>query len=221
MGDPAKKRKQYETPRKKWNKTLLETEKKIVSEYGLKNKRELRRAGTWLKNKRDIAKSLLALPLEKRLQRETELGGGLKKIGLTNDNSTLDDVLSLKVEELLEKRLQTIVFKKKDFANTVKQARQFVVHGHIAIGGKKVDAPGYVVRTSEVAEVGWYRKPLKVKEEKAKKDLKREFEESSGEAAAEAKPAEAAKHGVKAGEAGQKQEEVSEGKGKYEAEAEN
>src|SRR3989338_5518208 len=116
MGDPAKKRKQYETPRKKWNKTLLETEKKIVSEYGLKNKRELRRAGTWLKNKRDIAKSLLALPLEKRLQRETELIGGLKKIGLTNDNSTLGDVLSLKVEELLEKRLQTIVFKKKDFA---------------------------------------------------------------------------------------------------------
>ena len=63
MGDPKKRRKRYETPRKKWDKQLLETEKKLLEFYGLVNKRDLRKHITWLKNKRQIARGLLALPL--------------------------------------------------------------------------------------------------------------------------------------------------------------
>jgi len=179
MGDPKKRRKQYSTPRKKWDKQLLESERKLVNFYGLKNKKELRKHTTWLRNKRQIARSLLALPLETRMVREKELMSGLRKINLVKSDAILDDVLGLKVEELLEKRLQTIILR-KGLANTSKQARQFIVHGHISLKGKRISAPGYLVHIDEVSELGWHRKPLKIENEKPKKDLKKEFEESAG-----------------------------------------
>jgi len=178
MGDPAKRRKKYQTPRKEWDKTLLETEKALVTLYGLKNKKELRTVGTWIKNKRHIARKLLALPIELRRQRESELLGGLKKYGLVSEKATVDDVLGLKVEEALEKRLQTTVFR-KGLANTINQARQFVVHGHIAINKNKVDAPGYMVLVDEASSISWYKKPIKT-EQDSPKNLKKAFEESAG-----------------------------------------
>ncbi|HLC79011.1 MAG TPA: 30S ribosomal protein S4 [archaeon] len=180
MGEPRKKRKQYEIPRKHWDKALLEKERKVVDFYGLKNKRELRKIETWLKYKKQNAKGLLALSLEKRMQRQSELMSGLRRIGLISATATLDDVLGLKIEEFLEKRLQTLVLR-KGFANTTKQARQFVVHGHIAIAGKRVSTPSYVVPVSEASQIGWYRKPMKIESTAPKRDLKKEFEESSGE----------------------------------------
>jgi small subunit ribosomal protein S4 len=178
MGDPAKKRKLYKNPRKQWDSQLLERERKLVEFYGLKNKRELRRTETWLRQKKKLARDLLGLPLEIRKQREAELMNGLKKIGLVKEGSTIDDVLGLKIEEVLERRLQTYVYR-KGFANTTKQARQFVVHGHIAIAGKKISAPSYMVPLSEVETIGWYRKPIKIEAQAQKdvKDLKKEFEE--------------------------------------------
>src|SRR3989338_8327022 len=131
MGEPRKKRKQYETPRKQWDKRLLEAERKLANTYGLVNKREIRRPMTWLKYKRNQAK---------RMQRQQELISGLTKIGMISGESTLDDVLGLKIEGILEKRLQTMVFR-KGLANSVKQARQFITHGHIAINGKRVSSP--------------------------------------------------------------------------------
>ena len=50
----------------------------------------------------------------------------------------LDDVLNLNVNDLLSRRLQTIVTKKLGFT-TPYQARQAVVHGHIMIGERKVE----------------------------------------------------------------------------------
>ncbi len=180
MGDPKKKRKKYDTPRKKWDKQLLVTERKLVDFYGLKNKKELRKHETWLKNKRTIARSLLALPLDKRQQRQSELMSGLKKIDLVQKEATLDDVLSLKVEAVLEKRLQTLTLR-KGLANTSNQARQFIVHGHIAIKKEKINAPSYLVPVDEALEIGWFRKPLELNTAPAKKaDLKKEFEESAG-----------------------------------------
>jgi len=178
VGDPKKKRKKYKTPRKKWDKQLLEAERKMVDFYGLKNKKELRKHGTWLKNKRQIARSLLALTLETRLQREKELISGLRKIGLVNENATLDDVLGLKVEELLEKRLQTIVLR-KGLANTSKQARQFIIHGHISLNNNKINVPSYLVPIDKVSDVSWYKNPIIIELE-PKKDLKKEFEKAAG-----------------------------------------
>ena len=181
MGEPRKKRKQYETPRKQWDKRLLEAERKLSDTYGLVNKREIRRFMTWLKYKRRQVKSLLALPLDKRAQRQQELISGLRKIGLVEGEASLDDVLGLKIEGLLERRLQTMVFR-KGLANTAKQARQFITHGHVAINGKRVSSPGYIVPVSEAGAIGWYRKPIKVETSEPKRDLKKEFEEASGAA---------------------------------------
>lgn len=197
MGDPARKRKQYTNPRKQWDTQLLEREKKLVEFYGLKNKRELRRAETWLRGKKKQARDLLALPLEARKQREAELMSGLAKIGLTKEGSTIDDVLGLKTEELLERRLQTYVYR-KGLANTTGQSRQFIVHGHIAIAGKKAGSPSYIVPLNEVEAIGWYRKPIKIEVNTPKKDLKKEFEESAG---APAEAEEPKKEGNAEGEA--------------------
>ncbi|MCQ4335807.1 MAG: 30S ribosomal protein S4, partial [Sulfolobales archaeon] len=52
-------------------------------------------------------------------------------------------------------RLQTIVFK-KGLARTIHQARQLIVHGHIAIGGRRVTSPGYIVKKSEEDLIDFY-----------------------------------------------------------------
>ncbi len=210
MGDPKKKRKQYDKPRKKWDKQRIEKERRIVDFYGLKNKRELRRLETLLRNKKHLARAMLALPLEKRIVREQELMSNLRKYGLVKDDSTIDDILSLKVEDILEKRFQTVVFR-KGLANTSKQARQFITHGHIAIAKNRVSIPGYLVQADEVSQVNWYSEPIKFETQKPKKDLKKEFEEASGkenaaEEAAKEAPGET-KESEKTGTANEEAEE--------------
>ena len=63
-------------------------------------------------------------------------------------DSQLDDILTLDVNTILERRLQTIVYR-SGLANTIKQARQFVVHGHISLNGHCVDVPSYKVKVEE------------------------------------------------------------------------
>ena len=117
------------------------------------------------------------------MQREKELMSGLRKIGLVKGEATLDDVLGLKVNEVLEKRLQTLVLR-KGMANTSNQARQFIVHGHVAILGKRISAPSYLVPVGEASEIRWANRKILI-DEKPKKDLKKSFEEAKGEKAKE------------------------------------
>ena len=49
----------------------------------------------------------------------------------------------------LETRLDNIVYR-LGFAQTLRQARQMVVHGHILIDGQKVDRPSYKVKINQV-----------------------------------------------------------------------
>ena len=73
--------------------------------------------------------------------------------GLTlRSNATLDDVLSLTLEDLLERRLQTVVVN-KGLAATLDQARQFITHGHIAIAGVRVTSPSHIVLRKEEDEI--------------------------------------------------------------------
>jgi len=97
---------------------------------------------------RGIARSLFGMPSSKRKILEAQLLNKLKRMGILSENAVLDDVLDLTVESILERRLQTIVFK-KGLAKTIHQARQLIVHGHIAIGGRKVFSPGYLVLKDE------------------------------------------------------------------------
>ena len=69
-------------------------------------------------------------------------------------NPRLDDILGLTMESLFARRLQTIVYL-KGFANTPKQARQFITHGHISISGKKVTIPSYIVKAGEERNVNY------------------------------------------------------------------
>jgi len=186
MGDIRKPRKQYTQPRKRWDKNRIERDKKLKLLYGLKNTKELRRFETFLRKKRMNAKKLLALPLDKRLAREEELIRSLNNYGILPLDAKLDDVLGLGIENLLEKRLQTIVWR-KDMAKTIKQARQFITHGHIAINGRKVDAPNYLVKTAELGVIAYYKGPLELEPPKPDKkaDLKKAFEEAAGTETAE------------------------------------
>jgi len=94
------------------------------------------------------ARGLLAAPPDVRKERESILLGRLVRLGLLKEGATLDDVLSLKVEDLLERRLQTIVWR-RGLAKTIHQSRQLIVHGHVTIGGRVVDRPGYLVSREE------------------------------------------------------------------------
>ena len=76
----------------------------------------------------------------------------LKRLSLIKDTSNVDAVLGLELKNLMERRLQSVVYK-KGLANTVKQARQFIVHGHIVAGGKKITAPSYLVSENEEKQV--------------------------------------------------------------------
>ncbi|MEM2690623.1 MAG: 30S ribosomal protein S4, partial [Candidatus Bathyarchaeia archaeon] len=116
--------------------------------YGLRNKRELWRHKTMLSKFRGIARSLIGKPPEERRKMEEELLSRLKKLGIIHETAVLDDVLDLTVEDILERRLQTIVFR-KGLAKTIHQARQLITHGHIAIGNQRVTVPSYLVTREE------------------------------------------------------------------------
>ncbi|WP_419993429.1 30S ribosomal protein S4 [Streptomyces boninensis] len=55
------------------------------------------------------------------------------------------------VEEL-ERRLDALVLR-SGLARTIYQARQMVVHGHIAVNGRKVDKPSFRVSPEDVVQV--------------------------------------------------------------------
>ena len=149
MGDPRKPRKKYDTPNHPWIKERIEREHELCRKYGLVNKKEVWKAETKLRNYRRQARRLISDTTEQGAKEAQQLFNVLKRYGiLKKENPTLDDVLALTIEDILERRLQTIVFR-KGLARTIKRARQLIVHGHIAVNGRKVTAPGYLVPVDE------------------------------------------------------------------------
>jgi small subunit ribosomal protein S4 len=151
MGDPKKLRKSYRRPRRIWNSDQLSSELYIIGSYGLRNKRELWKAQTKVANFRNQARKLLALTLEERQEKESLLLSFLNRLGLAN-TSSLDDILNLKIEDILERRLQTIVMRKMGIKSPF-QARQVVVHGHVSVGNQKVNLPGYLVKKQDESRI--------------------------------------------------------------------
>ena len=148
MGDPKYPRKVWRKPKRPLNYDLKMEELRTLGSFGLRTKKELWKAHTELSRVRHQARSLLALRQEVRAEREPVLMKSLARIGLVNDDATLDDVLNLQVTDLLSRRLQTIVWKKLGFRSPY-QARQAVVHGHIMLDDRIVDIPSYVVRPDQ------------------------------------------------------------------------
>lgn len=54
--------------------------------------------------------------------------------------------------QILESRLDSVVFR-LGLANTRREARQIVNHGHITVNGQKVDIPSYLVKPGDVIAV--------------------------------------------------------------------
>ena len=152
MGDPKTSRKVWRKPKRPLNYDLIMDELKTLGTFGLKTKRELWKTQTELSRVRLQARSLLALRQEDREKKEPVLIQSLSKIGLVGQDSTLDDVLNLQVNDLLSRRFQTIA-QKKLFFKTPYQARQAIVHGHIMIGDRVITIPSYIVKIEEEEKI--------------------------------------------------------------------
>ena len=157
---PGKNHKQYETPKRRFEKSRIDDENRLVIEFGLRNKRELWKAQSTLRRYRRAARDLLALKssvTDEALiaRKEDELLGHLAKYGLLPEGAGIGDVLAMKTENELERRLQTVVYR-KGLARSPKQARQMITHGHISVNGRKVTIPGCRIRKSEESGVLYY-----------------------------------------------------------------
>jgi len=148
MGDPKYSRKVWKKPKRPLNYELKMEELKTLGTFGLRTKRELWKTRTELSRVRHQARLLLGLRQEVREEKEPVLMKSLARIGLVNAEATLDDVLNLGTDDLLSRRLQSIVTKKLGF-KTPYQARQAVIHGHIMIGDRKINIPSYTVKVDE------------------------------------------------------------------------
>jgi small subunit ribosomal protein S4 len=155
MGDPKRLRKKFQTPSHPFQKARIEEENRIRESYGLKTKTEIWKAQSKVRRYRAIARGLQGDRSAHRAKKVEELITKLAALGLVRAGAGLDDVLGLKVTDMLERRLQTLVYK-KGLALSPKQARQFITHGLIAISGRRVNVPGYTVETGEQEKIAFY-----------------------------------------------------------------
>merc|ERR1711885_18479 len=70
------------------------------------------------------------------------------RLGLLKDSERkLDYVLGLTIAQFMERRLQTLVMKRK-IGNSVHHARVLIRQKHIAVGKQMVNIPSFMVRVS-------------------------------------------------------------------------
>ncbi|KAJ1657026.1 ribosomal 40S subunit protein S9B [Dispira simplex] len=140
--------KTYKVPRRPFEKERLDQELKLVGEYGLRNKREIWRVAYTLSNIRRAARELLTLEAKdpRRLFEGNALIRRLIRIGVLDESKAkLDYVLGLKIDDFLERRLQTQVFK-LGLAKSIHHARVLIRQRHIRVGKQIVNVPSFIVR---------------------------------------------------------------------------
>jgi small subunit ribosomal protein S4 len=148
MGDPRRFRNKYERPKKLWDVDRITEDKALRVGYGLRNMRELWMAMAELKKYRREARRLNSLPEEERREDVRKILAKLARLGILKEGSSLDDVLSLEAKDVLERRLQTLVVR-KGLARSMNQSRQLITHGFIAVKGRRVSKPSYIVSLEE------------------------------------------------------------------------
>ena len=168
----------YSVPRRPFEKERLDQELKLIGEFGLRNKREVWRVKLTLAKIRKAARQLLTLEEKdpKRLFEGNALLRRLVRIGvLTEDKMKLDYVLGLRVEDFLERRLQTQVFK-LGLAKSIHHARVLIRQRHIRVRRQVVNIPSFIVRLDSQKHIDFAinsslagGKPGRVKRRNAKK----------------------------------------------------
>ena len=151
-----RKKKLYVRPRKLYIKSRISEENKLLEKYGLKNKREVWKTLAKINYFRSRAKDLAKAPQEE----QQVLFKKLSHLGLKTQS--IAEVLALKIEDLLERRLPTVVFKNK-LATTPQQGRQMVVHKKVLINGKVINIPSYIVSLDEESTITIKQKKTKPK----------------------------------------------------------
>ncbi len=159
MGAPRRNRRKYQKPKDIWNLQRIHEDNTLKEEYGLKNMKELWKVQSKISGIRGTVRELLSGRAANPLV-ETNILSNLSRYGIISSTSTLDNVLDLNANAFLERRLQSVVFR-KGLARSMRQARQLIVHGFISINGRKVDKPGYTVSPSEENYIGYY-KPIDI-----------------------------------------------------------
>ncbi|UCD03873.1 MAG: 30S ribosomal protein S4 [Candidatus Woesearchaeota archaeon] len=180
MGDPRKLRKKYMKPRHPWQAGRITEEKDFTRQYGVKNKREIWRASSKVRKWRQQARKITEMRGELAEKEKNIIITKLQKLGVLGEKADLENVLDLKVEDLLERRLQTQVFK-KGLASSVKQARQFITHQKVMINGKIVTSPSYVVKLKDNLDLTAAFKKKLAAPPKKKKVVKEEEENGQEE----------------------------------------
>ena len=154
MGDPKRIRKKFVRSKLMWNAARIARDHELKEKYGLKNLRELWKATTEVSRIRMNAREVLS-------NRSTEGVGNamiarLARYNIVPKDAKIDDLLGITPDAILNRRLQSIVFK-NGLARTPKQARQLIAHGFISINGRKVKSAGYMVRADEETHIGYYK----------------------------------------------------------------
>ena len=148
MGDPKKQRKKFSSPAKRWSKERIDTEKDLTKEYGLRNKKEIWKAEFKLRNFTRQAKRLISISTKQAEREKEQLLSKLKSLSLLPATAGIENILDLTLKSILDRRLQTIVYK-KEISKSVMAARQMITHGHIIVNKTKVTIPSYLVQSNE------------------------------------------------------------------------
>jgi len=156
MGDIKRKRKLFSRPKKLFDRARMDEENILIKRYGLKNKREIWKVKTAVSKLRRRAKALIG----KDMEEQQKFFDKLNKVGMKVTD--VSDVLALTEESVFERRLQTMLVRKK-LASTVKGARQLIVHKNVLVDGKVVNIPSFVVTTELEGKLALKEKKVKVK----------------------------------------------------------
>lgn len=170
MGDIKKQKKKFSKPSHPWQKDRIEAEKEVLKRYGLRRKNEIWKMDSLLRKFLNRAKTIIAQRSPQSEFEKKQMLDRLYSLGLLKEGARVEDVLNLTLNDIMERRLQTLVVR-KHLALTMLQARQFITHEYVVIGAKKITAPSYLVPVREEPKIQLVRQInlASVPEKKAEK----------------------------------------------------